>query len=313
MASIAHIERTSGEASAARLCCHQERLWRLHALRRRLSASADVGSLFALAADLACSEYGFERGLVLSVDGNRLTADASEPLSGDASDRLRRQMLAAPVTVTHEVHEAEVIRLRSSREPRLVLPCALESALDLRSYVLAPIVPESRTLGLLLVDREDPIETLDSAEIVAFADIVAGALTHVVLRARQQELASELRQLTASTHAMMRELLEAPVALPCRDGQRQAFPLTGPLGYGAEDGLRTLLSESETRIAALLVQGLSNRAIADELIVSPETVKAHVARILRKLGASNRVEAVSMILRLSAGAQPERSPATIAG
>jgi DNA-binding CsgD family transcriptional regulator len=33
------------------------------------------------------------------------------------------------------------------------------------------------------------------------------------------------------------------------------------------------------------------------LILSPETVKATVARILRKLGASNRVEAVATILR----------------
>jgi DNA-binding CsgD family transcriptional regulator len=52
----------------------------------------------------------------------------------------------------------------------------------------------------------------------------------------------------------------------------------------------------------LLVQGRSNREIADELILSPETVKAHVARILRKLGASNRAEAVSLIFR--AGAPP---------
>jgi LuxR family transcriptional regulator, regulator of acetate metabolism len=297
--------------SAGRLQCHLERLARVHGLRRRLSAAGDVGALFSLAAELVCSEYGFERGLLLSVDGNRLTAGATDTLLDDASDKLRRQVLAAPVILTHATHEAEVIRLRRPpRGARSTLPCTLETALQLRNYVLAPIVPESRTLALLVVDREAPVEFLDSAEIVAFADMVAGALAHVVLRARQQELASDLRHLTASTQALMRELLEAPVMLPSRDGQRPAFPLSGPLGYGAAEGLRELLSDGEFRIATLLVQGRSNREIADELIVSPETVKAHVARILRKLGASNRVEAVSTILRMSG---TELAPAGLAG
>jgi DNA-binding NarL/FixJ family response regulator len=48
------------------------------------------------------------------------------------------------------------------------------------------------------------------------------------------------------------------------------------------------------------VQGRSNREIADEIFMSQETVKASVARILRKLGAANRVEAVTTILRFGA-------------
>ena len=41
-----------------------------------------------------------------------------------------------------------------------------------------------------------------------------------------------------------------------------------------------------------MVGGAQNRQIADQLVISPGTVKSHVARILRKLGAANRSEAV---------------------
>jgi DNA-binding NarL/FixJ family response regulator len=293
------IAPTDPAGPAERLNIHLERLAHVHVLRRRLSGAAGVGGLFATAAAVACAEYGFERGLVLSVDRNRVTADATDPLACDASDRLRRQVLSAPLILTHDSYEAELIRLRRSSRSGCACASTLAGALKLRSFALAPIVPESHALALLVLDRAEPVDALDTAEVVAFADVVAGVLAHVVLRARQQELASDLRHLMTSTQALMRELLEAPVTLPHQDGQRPAFPLTGPLGAGSADGLRELLSEGELRIARLLVQGRSNREIAHELIVSPETVKANVARILRKLGASNRVEAVSMILRLA--------------
>lgn len=47
----------------------------------------------------------------------------------------------------------------------------------------------------------------------------------------------------------------------------------------------------------LLVQGLSNRRIADVLAISEHTAKFHVNSILSKLGASTRTEAVVEALR----------------
>ena len=43
----------------------------------------------------------------------------------------------------------------------------------------------------------------------------------------------------------------------------------------------------------LLAAGLTNREIAEKLIISPETVKKHTRNIYRKLGASNRTQAVA--------------------
>jgi DNA-binding CsgD family transcriptional regulator len=281
---------------------HVDWLLRSRVLRRRLCGAGKVGALFALAAEMTVAEFGFERCVVLAVDGATLSASTTDALHDEPSDRLRRQALAAPVTVRSDTQEARLIRLmRPPRAGRPPAPSELARALALRSYALAPICPETRTLGLLVCDRRAPaVEPLEAAAVSAFADIVAGALAQVTLRARQHELASDLQHLTMSSQALLREMLESPVMLPVGDGQRLAFPLTAPIAVDSEGALRELLSEGEARVAALLVQGRSNREIADELILSPETVKAAVARILRKLGVGNRVEAAATILRLSA-------------
>ena len=44
-----------------------------------------------------------------------------------------------------------------------------------------------------------------------------------------------------------------------------------------------------------MAEGRSNSRIAEQLVISEGTVKQHVKHILRKLGAGNRVEAVSML------------------
>ena len=52
------------------------------------------------------------------------------------------------------------------------------------------------------------------------------------------------------------------------------------------------LTAREREVLRLIAVGRSNREIADELVVSPLTAKTHVARILAKLGARDRVHLV---------------------
>ncbi|WP_410614443.1 response regulator [Amycolatopsis sp. lyj-109] len=57
------------------------------------------------------------------------------------------------------------------------------------------------------------------------------------------------------------------------------------------------LSEREREVVRLLADGHSNRAIAESLYLSEATVKTHLVRIYRKLGADNRAAAVSEAVR----------------
>lgn len=57
------------------------------------------------------------------------------------------------------------------------------------------------------------------------------------------------------------------------------------------------ITRRENSVLHFLVQGLSDKGIANELGVSVYTIKAHVKRILKKLGVKNRTEAVALALK----------------
>jgi LuxR family maltose regulon positive regulatory protein len=58
-------------------------------------------------------------------------------------------------------------------------------------------------------------------------------------------------------------------------------------------GLVVPLSGRELEVLALLGAGTPNQVIAQELVISQDTVKRHVSHILDKLGTANRTQAVT--------------------
>jgi LuxR family maltose regulon positive regulatory protein len=110
------------------------------------------------------------------------------------------------------------------------------------------------------------------------------ALLHQLLVGRRQEQ-------VAFADAVPREYL-ARVA----DAFEQAgLPVRPPVSRGGVvvAGLVEPLTARELEVLQLLAAGAPNRAIAEQLMVTPETVKKHLSHLFDKLGVANRTQAVA--------------------
>jgi len=117
---------------------------------------------------------------------------------------------------------------------------------------------------------------------IAFAALRAGAAG---VLARQSDAA----EIVAAIAAVLAGLL---VLDP---GARET---PAPLATTRAAALPEPLTDREHQVLIMLARGLSNRRVAERLAISENTVKAHVAAILGKLGATTRTEAVTLGIRL---------------
>lgn len=68
------------------------------------------------------------------------------------------------------------------------------------------------------------------------------------------------------------------------------------------------LTKREVEIAALVAQGMSNREVADELVIAVRTVEGHLDRIRDKLGITSRTQLVARVLSQPELLIPGRAP-----
>ena len=68
-------------------------------------------------------------------------------------------------------------------------------------------------------------------------------------------------------------------------------------GAGSADAVRAELSDRELEVLKLIAIGKDNAEIAQELFISPKTVKNHISNILMKLQIENRIQAAVYAVR----------------
>jgi NarL family two-component system response regulator LiaR len=117
-----------------------------------------------------------------------------------------------------------------------------------------------------------------------FAILEAGAAGFLLKNARGSELIDAVRQVHEGESVLHPSIARKVLRRVARSPEQSASD-------------SSLLSERELVVLRLAAQGLSNRQIADELVLSPRTVQSHMANIFGKLGVGSRTEAVIYGLR----------------
>lgn len=92
--------------------------------------------------------------------------------------------------------------------------------------------------------------------------------------------------------------------------EREA-PLSQSLARAQARGASHGITERERQILSGVREGLNNQQIAEALNISPLTVKNHVQKILRKLGASNRAQAVACAMSSDLGLHQGRADESV--
>ena len=156
--------------------------------------------------------------------------------------------------------------------------------MDVRMPRKDGIEATAEILEQLPVDRAPKIivlTTFDLDEYVVSA-IRAGASGFLLKDAQPEELLGAIRTVhrgdAVIAPSATRRLLERVVSTP--EPQEKDTSVLSPL------------TEREREVLMLMGRGFSNREIGAELFVAEATVKTHVGRVLSKLGARDRVQAV---------------------
>ena len=163
---------------------------------------------------------------------------------------------------------AQALRLAAVTRPDVVL-------LDVRMPVMDGLAA-CRELMLLAAPPKVLMLTTFDVDDYIYQALQAGASGFLLKDAPPNELVSAVRTVAAGDSLLSpsatRRLIENFV-------RRTPGPFE-------------VLTTREREILVLIARGLSNREIADQLVLAEQTVKTHVSRVLAKLGVRDRAQAV---------------------
>jgi DNA-binding NarL/FixJ family response regulator len=173
--------------------------------------------------------------------------------AGDGRDAVYRTRMLNPDVVLMDVQMPDVDGIAATREL-------------LRDF------PDVKVVILTTFEQDDYI----------FGALSAGASGFLLKRTRAEDLLAAMHTIADG------ESLLSP-SVTSRVIERMAKQ---PTPDAARDACLNELTAREREVLALVARGLSNGEIAATLVIEQSTVKTHVKRILGKLGARDRVQAV---------------------
>jgi DNA-binding NarL/FixJ family response regulator len=193
---------------------------------------------------------------------------------------LRRLLELNGVEVVGEgSHGRAALQLAFELDPDVIvmdLSMPIMSGVEAIRHVVAEGC-EARILVLTITDEED--EVLDA--------LLAGACGYLLKDARSEDVVAGVRAAFEGDCMISPQIAGRLVArLRESDGSRVTQP-----------EVHESLTDREVEVLTLIAHGKENSAIAQELYISPRTVKNHVASILDKLAIENRIQAAVVAVK----------------
>jgi DNA-binding NarL/FixJ family response regulator len=185
-----------------------------------------------------------------------LSSDASIEVVGEASDgrdAVYRTRLLHPDIVLMDVRMPDLDGISATRD-------------------LLDAFPEVRVVIVTTFEQDDYI----------FGALRAGASGFLLKRTRPEELVAAVHTVAAGDSLLSPSVTSRVIKRMARQ----------PASDVTTDARLDELTPREREVLELVARGLSNGEIAAALVVEESTVKTHVRRMLAKLGARDRVQAV---------------------
>jgi DNA-binding NarL/FixJ family response regulator len=251
---------------------------------RRMRKAGSLQGLGRQARTELCEALGFDSALLSFVEDDGFVVEESS--------------LSGPTVIPRRdcAPERACIRLRDTIQTDEAMMFAAPGYRELLGsghYLVAPVIVKSNVVALLHVGRlgADGMCPGDVDVLDAFASVYSMLHERMLNTERVQQQRTSIARAAARLTEEADRIAAAAISFDIDDEAQ------GELRTVAADcALVATLSQRERQVFERLVLGASNAAIAEDLVITVETAKTHVKRILRKIGAINRSEAIALYM-----------------
>jgi DNA-binding NarL/FixJ family response regulator len=192
----------------------------------------------------------------------------------------------------------EAVELCRRLRPELVLMDIRMPQMDGLEATRAIKAQQPEISVLIITTHENPDYLLEA--------IKAGAAGYVLKDASNQQIVSAMRRALGGESPINQELATQLIQqLASKVPQPAEPPPTTERGAASTPPLLEELTPRELEVLGLVAQGKTNQEIAESLFITRATAKVHVQHIIRKLGVSDRTQALVRAFELGLAPYPK--------